>query len=329
MPLFAVDVGYRYVKGKGDKECLFSSEVGEPTKVLTSIGSKDKYSSVVYRDSNQELFIGELAKNQSKIIYFSLSKDKLDDKYYTMLVNTAAYFCLSGDQDIDLITGLPLIHYSVDNKNLLETKLRGMHIFSVGSSQEDLSQRILNVKSVRIIPQPMGAFFDFILDDSGVLSAFQDAKNTDVIIDIGFYTTGLLGVKELNPLAKYNLGLTVAMNTVYTMLIDYLAQHFGVSFDFYQVDEFIKNESINIKGKTYSLSSTMEDIYRKTAQQIYVQMKNKYQDSFLLVDKFVFTGGGSISLFPYFKELIPNSFCMTDPQMSIVRGYHKFGMRKK
>lgn len=323
----AVDVGYRFVKVSGDKILKFSADVGEPVNLLAPIVQQVNTDQIIYEQNGKRKFVGYLAKSQSDLSYFSLTKNKLEDDVFDILVNTSLGLSLPKDDEVILTTGLPVVHFNRQNIDNLTKKLLGRRKFSLSSDTKDFKEFDFNVVGVKVIPQPMGALFDYILDDSGRLTKFEDSSKTLVVIDVGFYTTGVIGVKGLVPLNKYNLGLTLGNHTAASLLKDSLLKEFDVNLSLVDADDVLSDRFLTIKGTKYNLSPLIEDINQRLANQLFMAIANKFQDNINFVDKFLLTGGTAKNLYPYLIDKFPNMVCMDDAQMSIVNGYAKYGKR--
>lgn len=112
----------------------------------------------------------------------SLSTRILDESYsgsesYMALTHGALYYMRQKYIDL-LVVGLPVsIYKNVETRKTLERKLTGLHRVS--------NDFVVNVEKVKVMPQPLGGFFDSI----SYLPGYPDIhKQNTLIIDAGFHT---------------------------------------------------------------------------------------------------------------------------------------------
>lgn len=267
-----------------------------------------------------EYFVGDLARRQSDQVFFDLNEDRYNSDATQILMKTCLGL-LAKENEITygtVVTGLPLdyLKYKDELRNMLETD----HSIELNGGE----RKVIVDKSV-IIPQPMAVFFDMLLDDEGNVIDKSLANKTIGIVDIGFGTTDLAYVRNMEFIDKYSRSRTVAMHTVHEFVAEKIADKFNVTKEIYEIEEAIRSHRIKIKDSTYDISKVVEKAYSTVATKI-VEVVNATWKNREDIDMIVLAGGGSIAMEKYLVDALDANLIF-DAQFAILRGYQKLGRK--
>jgi hypothetical protein len=157
-----------------------------------------------------EFFVGSGAHDWGRAVE-NLDYDRLTGTpemralFYAALTGLAA-----GPQPLDLnvIVGLPIEAMGPETVTALKEWMLGEHKWATNDT--NFSATVLEV---RCTSQPVGALFDYLLDDEGHFyperkRAFRGEVG---IISIGHSTVELLGVRDRTPVQKWTVGVTLGV----------------------------------------------------------------------------------------------------------------------
>ena len=123
------------------------------------------------------------------------------------------------DRPLSLMVGLPLqMMMGADAKAYqagVKGWLKGSHQFSA-----DGEAMKLEVGQVRLTSQPVGALFDYVLDDDGRIQADRASAMLDEVgvISVGFNTVELLVVKDQGAVERFTAGNTLGVRRLLELL---------------------------------------------------------------------------------------------------------------
>lgn len=151
MSKVGLDVGRRNVKiYDGDTFIHFPSFVGEYRDLRFKDSLKGNNSFVV-TINGERYFVGELAQRESEFYRQLLVDDKATDDF--VILSLTGLF-LTGWDEFDVVTGLPIYLHTDDNKMALKTLLEGEYEVEVNGIMKKIS-----VNRVRVSVEAGGAFW--------------------------------------------------------------------------------------------------------------------------------------------------------------------------
>jgi hypothetical protein len=116
------------------------------------------------------------------------------------------------DEAVDLIVGLPIHVLTGEDARSLQTSvrntLRGHHTWKV-----DGEDRHIDVEAVLITSQPVGAMFDYLLDECGQMPIPRQVtfRGEIGVLGIGMNTLDLLVVRNGSPVQRFVAGDTLGV----------------------------------------------------------------------------------------------------------------------
>lgn len=201
-----------------------------------------------------------------------------------------------------IVTGLPL------------------HQFTVPESRETVKNTVkagLHAKDVRIMPQGVGAYFSD--------PAFAHPTTKVAVVDIGTWTTELVGMAGWDLLNDVSAGYVLGVNDIFAKVAHELDDKLGRPIDLYEVERAYRDEGeIRYEGRTYAQETIKERITaqaKERAGQILAKMVNLWGPHAPAFESVLFCGGGAQFLFPFLKTFRSGSVLVADAQFANARGY--------
>lgn len=220
------------------------------------------------------------------------------------------------DRPLSLMVGLPLqMMMGADAKAYqagVKGWLKGSHQFSA-----DGEAMKLEVGQVRLTSQPVGALFDYVLDDDGRIQADRASAMLDEVgvISVGFNTVELLVVKDQGAVERFTAGNTLGVRRLLELL-----NRDGL-FSLGELDEKVR------AGRLKDELRTALPIW---AREVNGEIERRWGQSFKRFVKVIIVGGGALLL----KDLLTVQFGVKAhvpnvPVLSIARGLWKLSVMKK
>ena len=165
---------------------------------------------ILYRDeaTGDVYMIGTTAQNMIDSIDTNdtdgelFSRKRYNNKKFKILCNTAIGIAIMDKKDnrpIVIQTGLPSSYVEGDKEALRRSIAKEMNFsLKIGSGKWKTFNLIIDKENVYVIPQPAGAMYSVMIDDTGKFT--HNAKhylNSNVLVmDIGFGTFDFYGIKN-------------------------------------------------------------------------------------------------------------------------------------
>jgi hypothetical protein len=216
------------------------------------------------------------------------------------------------DESLSLMVGLPLQmmtgESAKDFQKGVKAWLVGTHEFNV----DGVSHRI-EVESVRQTSQPVGALFDYVMDEK--LKVVADPRDEVGVISVGFNTVELLVVKDGGAVERFTRGNTLGVRR----LLDLINRD-----SLYSLGEL--DGSLRAGG----LRSEMKNALPVWSREVNGEIERVWGISHKRFAKVLIVGGGALLL----KEMLTLQFghkawLPSDPVLSIARGLWKLSMMKR
>ena len=230
--IIPIDLGFGYGKSKfRGKEYREPSILGEPRTIyVDSIKENDLQYGKVYIDEKTKqpyfepmYFVGDLAVRHSNIRYYSTGDNKFNN-WTTGIQLETIIGQLAKDTNLFVVTGLPLDAYFEQlpyMQRFLDLYKEGKpYALKIGHTIVD--GLFTKIEKYFIIPQPIGACMNYLLDETGKFNDRKEASQTILVGDLGFHTFDLLVYSggEVHRLSKgYN---EISIASAYTLIYEWL-----------------------------------------------------------------------------------------------------------
>lgn len=330
----AIDVGYGNTKYTTDdyeenfKSAKFPSIAPMPSaneKQFNAGGVLENINTVTIEINNTRFAVGPGARNQAA----ATTQRVLDEEYcvsdvYQALVCGALYFMKQPEIDM-LVLGLPLTTFRTHREKLRERIVGGHTIPSPWAKQNPASPKMsVQVKNVRVLPQPMGAFFNYCIP-RGLFDEMND--QTNLILDVGHGTFDWFLANGSMPVPSRCGGYAGGVSKIIAAVADAM----GINKNVLNVNERIDTalrtgQVIKIDGKPVDVKKD----YENTAGAAIRDSINVMLGSvgvFSDVDNILLTGGGADLFYPHIEKAMPGRVIIKDeePMFSNVHGFQIVG----
>lgn len=250
---------------------------------------------------------------------------------YLALVRGALFYMRQDVIDM-LVVGLP-VNTLETYREVLTSRLVGEHPIPVmvrGNEQAwvpSKETRKVVVKAVRVMPQPIGAFFDYSIR-SKKYKEMRDQMN--LIIDPGFFTLDWVvaeGTKVMIPRSGAHPG---GMSAILNTMAESIGSKIGSQItDVSAIDDALRHgRNPRFYGREFDISEEIR-LGKEKARQFVNILANKVGGNGVDIDNIVMGGGGAA----FFKDVIEEKFpkhsivVTEDPVFSNVRGFQIAGQQ--
>lgn len=250
----------------------------------------------------------------------TLRPDYSQTPQYLALVRGALHY--AGKTRLDfVVVGLPVSTYS-QHRDALRKLTVGKH---------QVGERTIEVCDARVVPQPLGGFFDHSVQTQRVA---QMTKQTNLLIDVGFYTLDWLateGVKAID--SRSGAANDGGMASVLASVARAFAAEHGCTVEELgapdRLDAALRGESIyRFAGNEVTDLRPYQGEAQARARQAISELRQNV-GTLNDIDNIVLCGGGAAFYAPLLKaELNRNVEIVVDPVFANVRGFHLLAERE-
>jgi len=314
MRVIGMDLGFGFCKViSGEDTYIFPSIVGsggDDILKVSGIKSPDIEKETVSVDG-MRLLVGESAIKQALRTYSVRDKSWIDSLAYRALLCHALRLAGLGSEsrEVTIVTGLPVSHYRSCRDRLT-------HLIKETAGAE---------VEVKVTLQPLGTFFDQLLNDDMTIRDKGLARERVGIIDIGFYTTDLITVDNIEFVKKQLGSYEGGISSAYTEIAREIYNVYDLKKEVFEVDSVVRDGHVRVFGKCEDVRAIVVRCLRDLAIEIEAQARSIWQDG-ADIDRVLVTGGGASALLGHL-DLYRHAEYVPGSQLSNARGYVKFGRR--
>ena len=334
MENLSIDFGHSSVKGVSDNQSIiYPSIISSDVKDIdiTEFTDYKPLDFLKVKFEGQEYFIGELARKQSDLCIQNVNHDDMTThETKTLIMTAAAYLCNSNR--INIATDLPVSHYANLKDEMREMLISKNHMITVeiyDFIESRWKTKSFYINNVEIQAQGFYSLMDILLNGEGKLKVNKKdiASALNVIIDIGYYSTDILILNQLEQITRVPTVAIPGMSSAYKMLQKILYDEFGLRKELHDIEPYTRDKQVRIGGKAYSIKEALNHVYSRITGKIITEINNLI-DFWPEVDNWFLTGGGSIPLYEDFKTHYQNVTLIDNPQMANSLGGLKWIRRK-
>lgn len=307
-----LDIGHSAVKvavsdPKGKRHFLTI-----PTAVCQAIRISDeaeaeRAAKETVRVGNIDYFIGDTAVVQGGAnVTSGLSEDWVSTPEHTALMigSYQKALALAGVEQPKLVLGLPTHLYSRQ-----KDKLREVAISALG------------VDNFRVVPQPMGPYFEAMFDEKGVPASAVNEESWGVI-EIGYFTTDfmlMMGGRWVEKASGTCAGARVAAEHLQRILADK-----GMTADLLECEEALRKKYIrNFTAKT-DVTNEVNEAVGILASEVIDTATRLMEPYARKLDGVIVAGGGAEFMFTKINERWPHAHCPQSPRLAVAEGMRRF-----
>jgi plasmid segregation protein ParM len=330
--VMGIDHGNGYFKGYSDdvKGLVFPSGLLTKDSALredsAGLGGETihEYESSLYTG---ERYVWGPAIDRAKGRYLSTytNEDRYTQKHYKILSQFGMASLIrsaEGAYDVFLVTGCPPREKGTRREQEIVDLFKGTHIVQINDTD-----KIINVKECKVLPQPLGSILDLYIDEKGTIVRDEIGTSYIGIVDIGSGTTDFDGIDSLRAIPEDRLTIPIGVHEIYQRLADYInAQSPDANATAKNVELQFHSDAFQVsKRLVIPIKEMKEKIVRETAEYLIneLQIRWRHRSKF---DMVILTGGGVKILEPWFRAFIKDIHIVEDYQLSNARGFYKLGL---
>lgn len=218
------------------------------------------------------------------------------------------------DKPIVMMVGLPLQMMTGDTAkefaNQVRSWLKGNHAWKA----DDREQRV-EISEVKLTPQPVGALFDYVLDDEGKFIPERAGllRQEIGILSVGFNTLELLVVRDRAPVERFTAGQTVGVRRLLELVNPTGAYSLG------ELDTKLRAGHLDV--------SAALPVWTR---EVNGEIEKRWGASLKRFARVIIVGGGALLLNGELtRQFVGKAVLADEPVLSIARGLHKLLLMKK
>ncbi len=325
-----LDVGFGDVKlvcfAGGQRTVTFPAVLGraeEPLRgqrLTLGLGGRRRRIQTVEYNGNA-YFVGQGVTIESRLGGSAQNAERIGSEEERVLMLAA--LARAGIEEALIVTGLPVLWW--DRRRALVRSWRGEHRLTVNGKP-----RTIVVREVRPVWQPLGSFYARFLGDDGTAQAGEEVLRAGFgIVDIGFNTTDLSGVHNLQPIPRWSGGVRVGVRDALAVLSASIEARYGVRRPLAELAAALRRRHpLTIYRDTIDLNDLASSALASLAQEIVGEATRQWGQA----DRFhsvLITGGGAALVGKAVAAAFPhNAEILARPALANALGFARFAQRR-
>ncbi len=330
MDVIGIDIGFGFTKASNGQEfIIFKSLLGEAVDIkFRSEFSNNTFSSNLHVTiDDQTYFVGDFAEQQSNVRQFTLDQEKLINEFVKILALTVVGRFTDKETPVNVVSGLPVGYYKLNNKRFSQILLGRHKVVYHKPDGTDVTKKIF-INKVRMMPQPLGSFFNMMMDGKGKIEHMDLSKQKVGVVDIGFRTTDFTIFDNLQFIERASATMDTGISKSFSVIANKLQEKSGVTVELYRLYKAVQSGIIKMKGQEYNISNIREQVFVQAAESIANDIDRLWTDEWD-IDTIILTGGGCMELAKHLQPLIAGHVIpvenKVDSRLNNVQGYYKYG----
>ncbi len=330
MEIFGVDIGFGFTKAtNGDEFVIFKSLMGESTDIQFKMDlSTDTFSKNLYVTvDDQSYFIGDFAEQQSNARKYTLDQEMLVKEFVKIFGLTSLGVLAEKTVPLNIVSGLPVGYFDQYRQRFAKI-LKGSHEITFHKTDQTKITKKLDIRNVKMIPQPLGTLLNLLMDDDGKVNNKELARQKVGLVDIGFRTTDFTIIDQLRYIERGSSTTDTGTSKCFSVIAKKLRKECGVNVELFRLYKAVETGFIKIKGHEYNITKFRDQVFANAARTIASDVDRLWADDWD-IDTIVLTGGGSVELAKHLQPLITGNVMPIenniDARLNNVQGYIKFG----
>ena len=323
MNVLGIDIGYSNLKlavGKhGDEPKLLLRPAGAaPADRLgekISGNAAEDFVRVIVKGAP---FVAGLSPDRAELWSRELHKDYPSTETYRALFH--AGLLLSELDQVDLlVTGLPVNQYlNEELRKRLQMQMQGEH--------QVTPRRKIVVRKVKVVPQPVGGFADYVWD---LRDPSSIADSRILVIDPGFFSVDWVLISN-GELRRQSCGTCLeATSVILDQAATLIADHYGVNVGRERLENILRNGQtiLRVFGEQIDLSPYLNTASEKIGAIVMTRLRESFRKEHASADLVLLVGGGA----RLFEKAVGETFRQSKlslpdtPVFSNVRGFWRMG----
>lgn len=341
--LAGVDLGYGQVKIlSGDLKTKFLSAAGTPVsdfgRVAAIATEQELLNSLAITFENQKHYVGHNAIVNTRNGRFSLRQNKAESEQNKIKFMTALALLTQEDQttaEFDVVTGVPVLEYNGQKDPLYNM------MFNYGRPFEFVMhygpknvQKSIKVNNIKVISQGEGAFYDFVLNENGIIlpEHAAEVKGQVMVVDPGYRTTDIVTMENGKYIETMSDQFNKGVNQIHQEVLRLIMERLNIKLELADMDEIVRSAKLYYGTKEYNISKIIEDAVKPYVLDIVDSLFNTSNEKLPFMQRVLLTGGGAEIIYPYVKKELEGTIdvsLLDNAEYSNVSGYYKYGLLLK
>lgn len=329
MEVLGIDIGFGFTKASnGKEEIMLKSIFGDAVDIQfhSNFSNNSHINKLHVTIDDNSYFVGDYAEQQSNVRQFTLDQDKLISDFIKILTLSAAGKFSEAEKPLGIVSGLPAGFFKENNKQVAEL-LTGQHRITFHNPDRTESVKNIYIKKIRLMPQPLGSFFNLLMDDNGKVVNKDLAKQKVGIIDIGFRTTDVSIFDRLQYIDRGSATMDTGIAKSFNIIAGRLQEKSGIRIELYRLYNAVETGVIKMRGQEYNISKIKDQVFSQSAETIANDIERLWSNDWD-IDTIILTGGGGMALSKHLESLITGNIIPiepdTDTRLNNVKGYMKY-----
>lgn len=336
------DLGYGQIKiVSHDRKEKFLSAVGTPVSDfgrVAAVVNKQELLDGLFITLDKNYYVGRNAIVNTRNGRLTLRQNKADHEHNKVKFLTSLALLTEQYQEeaeFDIVTGLPVLEFKNESEALKQMMLNDGNPFTFTMHYGNVSvPKQIKINNVKIVSQGEGAFYDFILDDTGTIipNHAEIVAGTVMVVDIGYRTTDIVTMENGRYIEPLSDQINKGVNTMHQEILRLIMEKHGIKKELRDLDQIVRSGSFYHNTKEYDVNDIINEAAKPFAEDIVESLHTISNDQLGSVNHIIFTGGGAQIIYTFALELlqgIVNSSIMKDSEYCNANGYYKYGLLLK
>ncbi|MBL0714038.1 MAG: ParM/StbA family protein [Desulfosarcina sp.] len=334
MQIIGIDVGFGFTKAtNGQESVIFKSIYGDATDIQFWVDFQERSLTEYFHVTldGKSYFIGDLAEQQSDAVAFTLDQERMITDFARLFALTVTGLFLKTEESpeapVSIVSGLPVGFYKQYHDRFRDA-LKGRHTLTYHSPDGGRITKKIQIDRVQLLPQPMGSVLNLLMNDSGKIVDTDLARQKIGIVDIGFRTTDYTVIDRLRYVERSSRTMDTGISKAYAVIANKLRENSGVNVELYRLYRAVQKGTIKMRGQGFNFGKIRDQIYTQLAATVAGDLDRIWSGDWD-IETILITGGGCKELFAHLQPLITGNIrtppAQTDPRMTNVMGYYKYG----
>jgi plasmid segregation protein ParM len=185
----------------------------------------------------------------------------------------------------------------------------------------NMAASLLKCSDVRVIPQPMGPYFEMAFDENGMPVAARNEESWGVV-EIGYFTTDFMLMMDGRWVEKASgacAGARVAAEHLQRILGEK-----GISADLPECEEALRKKFIRNFTKRIDVTDDVNEAVSILANEVIDTATRLMEPYARKIDGIIVAGGGADFMYEKIRTRWPHAVTPGVPRMSVAEGMRRF-----
>lgn len=325
--IIGMDLGFRQTKVVSDCSFIFPSLIGNPSifEIDEFYSGKTPLLDLEIDYNNETYYVGERANdtNNARLCIDTVKTESINEK----IIYRSALGLISQDKDkpnVYVVTGLPVEDFKQAGlKQKLIVNMKGEFSFLFRKAPCEV-----HVLDVIVIPQSAGAYYDYVLDETGDIKeeVAELVAGVVIVIDVGYKTTDIVTMINGCYDSKRSFTIIKGMRDIHKELGRLIRYTYDRKFSLHELDVLCKDKYIMDCGKRIDITDLISKATKPIAEAILTEINATIGDT-RTANRVLGTGGTVALLEPYFEAYYGDTYLTSSNiELSNASGYRKYGI---